>query len=78
MTDQERKDLAVAYRTMMDQAAWKHFSGMLSRLKELATKNEDEIPAHELDKSIGFIGECRGRRSTIDKINTELDYILNG
>lgn len=76
MTDQERKDLAQAYRTMMDLAAWKHFVTGLDRIAEMATKDEDMIPTEALDRSIGAIGEARGKRAAIHKIRQDLAFIL--
>lgn len=79
MTDQERKDLAEAYRTMMDLAAWKDFeSRILNPIEANATKDEDAIPTMDLTMAIGRIGECRGKRWAIGSIKSSLNYILEG
>lgn len=79
ITDQARKDLSQSYRTMMEMAAWKHFEqNVLNRIEDLATKEEDNIPIHELDRSVGQIGVCRGKRLAINKIRSDIEYILNG
>lgn len=79
MIDQARKDLADSYRLMMDLAAWKHFeTKILNFIEEQATKDEDSIPIYDLDHCIGKLGECRGKRAAIDKIKSDLDYILEG
>lgn len=78
-TLQAKKDLAESYRNMMELAAWKHFElNILNRIEKQATKDEDNIPVSELDKSIGKMGECRGRRGAIQKIKDDLEYILHG
>lgn len=77
MTDQEKKDLAQAYQTMMDLAAWKHFQrNVLDNQEFIATKNEDEIAIADLN--LAQIGECRGRRNACRNIRKELSYILDG
>lgn len=76
MTDQEKKDLALSFRTMMDQAAWKHFEWILKRVEDQAVRDEDMMPISSM--SLGDIGECRGRRNAIRKVRSDLDYILNG
>jgi len=76
MTDQEKKDLAQAYRTMMDLAAWKHFEKMISNIELIAVKNEDDVSIEDLN--IARIAECRGRRAAIKQIRGELNYILQG
>lgn len=79
MTDAAKQDLANSYALMMEQAAWKHFTAnILNRIEELATREEDTIPIHELDRSIGLIGECRGKRKAVEKIKDDLEYILHG
>ena len=78
MTDTERKDLAQAYQLMMQSAAWKHFEASLNLIAEKATKDEDSIDTLILAESIGFIGECRGRRAAIHKIRLNLSYVLEG
>lgn len=78
MTDTERKDLAQAYHLMMQSAAWKHFIGFIYQIEAKATKDEDAIDILNLDRSIGMLGECRGRRNTVRKIEIELSYILEG
>lgn len=72
-----RKDLAEAYQVMLGLAAWKHFeTNILNRIEDQATKDEDNVPLDEL--STAKIAECRGRRKAIDKIKSDLDYIVNG
>lgn len=79
MTDQERKDLAQAYQLMMQSAAWKHFDAVvLGPIADKATKDEDAIDIMNLDRSVGLLGECRGRRNAIRKIKSELAYIVDG
>jgi hypothetical protein len=75
--DKAKKDLAEAYETMMGLAAWKHFeANILNRIEDQASKDEDNVPLDEL--SVAKIAECRGRRKAIDKIHTDLDYIVHG
>ena len=75
--EKAKKDLAEAYRLMMNLAAWKHFeTNVLNRIEEQATKDEDNVPLDEL--TTARIAECRGRRKTIDKIKNDIDYIVNG
>lgn len=76
MTDQEKKDLAESYQTMMNLAAWKHFEGILKNLETIATKTEDEIDIASLN--LAQIAECRGRRNAIKQIRSQLHYILEG
>lgn len=77
MIDQARKDLADSYRLMMDLAAWKHFeTNILNRIEEQAIKDEDSVSLDDL--TLAKIAECRGRRAAIDKITSDLDYIVNG
>jgi len=76
MTDQEKKDLAQSFRTMMDQAAWKHMEFILANVEHNAIKDEDALPITSLN--LAEIGECRGRRNAIRKVKSDLDYILNG
>lgn len=77
MTDQEKKDLAIAYRLMLDSAAWKHFeTNTLNRIKELAIADEDAMPVTDINA--GYYGVCRGKRQAIDKIKKDLIYILEG
>lgn len=79
MTDQERKDLAQAYQLMMQSAAWEHFRRtILDSISDKATKDEDAVDILNLDRSVGMLGECRGRRNAIRKIKSELGYILQG
>lgn len=76
MTDQERKDLAHSFRTMMDQAAWRHFEAILDNVESGAIRDEDALPIAELN--LAEIGECRGRRNAIRKVRSDLGYILEG
>lgn len=78
MTDQARKDLAQSYQLMMQSAAWKHFESSLDVIADKATKDEDAVDILNLDRSVGMLGECRGRRNAIRKIKSELSYILEG
>lgn len=78
MSDQAKKDLAQAYQLMMQSAAWKHFEASIDLISERATSDEDSIPTEALDRSIGSIGESRGRRAAIHKIKTNLSYVLEG
>lgn len=72
-----KKDLADAYQVMMGLSAWKHFeTNVLRRIEEQATKDEDNVPLDEL--STARIAECRGRRKAIEKILSDVDYIING
>ena len=77
MVDQGKKDLAEAYQVMMGLAAWKHFEvNILNRIDDQATRDEDMIPLDDL--SMVRIAELRGKRRAIDKIKTDIEYIVNG
>lgn len=76
MVDQSRKELADQFKVMMGLAAWKHVELILNRIEEQATKDEDNCPLDELTPA--KIAECRGRRKAIDKIHSDIEYIVNG
>lgn len=76
MIDQAKQDLAQSYQLMMQSAAWKHFETSLDVIADKATKDEDSIDILNLDRSVGLLGECRGRRNAIKKIKGDLAYIL--
>lgn len=72
-----KKELAEAYTVMMGLSAWRHFEvNILNRIEDQATKDEDGVALDELTPA--RIAECRGRRKAIDKIHTDLDFILHG
>jgi hypothetical protein len=76
-SSQIKKDLAEQYQVMMNLSAWRHFeANILNRIENQAMSDEDNIPLDEL--SMIRIAELRGRRKAIDKIHTDLDYIVNG
>lgn len=77
LSDQGRKDLAESYRVMMGLTAWRHFEvNILARIEDMATRDEDNTPIEDL--SAARIAECRGRRKAIEKIRSDVDYIING
>lgn len=75
---ESKRALAHQYQLMMELSAWKHFEGIMKRIGEQATATEDNIPIYDLDKSVGLVGECRGRRAVIKKLQDELAFILHG
>lgn len=77
--DKARNDLAESYRVMLSLGAWKHFEqNTLSRIEQQATKSEDEIPISDLHNATAYIAEARGKRKTIEKIRSDIDYIVSG
>lgn len=77
MTDQEKKDLAQSYRTMMDQGAWKHFSDTVLGKIERDAINDFDLFAIS-PSTLADLGEARGRRRAVMKIRSEINYILEG
>lgn len=75
VVDQSKKDLAHAYEVMMGLAAWKHFeTNILNRIEQQAMKDEDAVFLDELTPA--KIAECRGRRKAIDKIKSDIQFIV--
>lgn len=76
MSDQAKKDLADAYRLMMESAAWKHFdANILGIVEQQALRDEDSTALGDL--TVASISECRGRRNAIRKIKSDVAYIVN-
>lgn len=77
MTDQEKKDLAQSYQTMMDQGAWKHFTeNVLGKIERDAISDFDLFALNP--NTLADLGEARGRRRAIIRIRSEINYIVEG
>lgn len=73
MTDQEKKDLAQSYQTMMDLAAWKHFDKNTLGAIERRAINDLITP-----DVAGDLADLRGQIKAIRKVRSDLSYILEG
>jgi hypothetical protein len=79
--DPERKrqaaiELANAYREMMGTFAWKHLNGkILAQIREEASASVDQVPIEQL--SVVHVAEWRGIRKALERIGTEIAYILD-
>lgn len=79
VVDQQKKDLTTSYQVMVSLGAWKHLEeNILKRVEQQALKDEDLIPTAELEHASVIIAECRGRRRAIEKIRSDVLYIVNG
>lgn len=65
----EKKELANAYRTLMDMPAWKNLESYIHTQKNLSLEKEDNKTASDL--TLGFVCQERGIRKGLQML---LDY----
>jgi formylmethanofuran:tetrahydromethanopterin formyltransferase len=73
--DQKTSEKSAAYRMMAEMWAFKDFMEMIRNIKLDAISSIPNMPSDQVTES--KFGELRGIMSTIDKIDRDLDYILN-
>lgn len=77
ITRKANVELANAYRDMMAMFAWKHLKGnIIERIKLDVNRDIDSMPINEL--TVAHVAEARGIRKAFEKIDDELNWILNG
>lgn len=70
-------ELANAYREMMSTFAWKHLQGVvIAGIKSDTNHDLDQMPIAEL--TVGHVAEARGIRKAFERIEAELNWILQG
>lgn len=73
--DEKARERSVAYQTMMGLWAFKDFLEIIKSVKEEAVKALYQMDNDQA--TAAKFGEIRGTLKAIEKIDKELDYILN-
>lgn len=73
--DQKSRERASAYQQMAQLWAWTDFLKFVSGLKETAIKELTQT--NDFNATEAKFGEIKGILKTVEKIERELDYILN-
>lgn len=77
MTDTAKKDLAEAYRLMMDSAAWKHF--VVNTLDEIERQALNDFQSFAITpNTLGDLADFRGQIKAIRRIRANLAYVVEG
>lgn len=80
--DPERKrlaaiELANSYREMMAMFGWKHLKGnVMARIRAESNDDVDNLAIDAL--TVAHVAEARGIRKCLEKIDAEINWILNG